>query len=188
MEISPETVKFIQSLTPPTIIAVSGFGGSGKSTISKNLSELLGKVPVVCVDSFFIDNTSTVYLLWDIMDFDRLTNEVLVPFSTRKEMISYGHYDWGINSIKHCIDIPNGNYLIVEGVGLFRPELLKFFNYKIWIDCPIDKALERGKQRDKEMYDDSQEEKWDGIWKENDLQCFDTYKLKELADLVVNNL
>lgn len=188
MQFPSDIIKHVESLTPPAIIAVSGFGGSGKSTISKKLSECLDKAPVVCVDSFFIDNTTTVYSLWDIMDFDRLTNEVLIPFSLGKEIISYGHYDWGNNSIKHQISVPKSKYLIVEGVGLFRPELLEFFDYKIWIDCPIDMALERGKQRDQVLYDDSQEEKWDGIWKENDLQCFNTYKPKEIADLIVNNV
>ena len=63
---------------------------------------------------------------------------------------------------------------------------MKYFNYTIWIDCPIEVAIARGKRRDREDYGISQDENWDGIWRNNDLQYFKRFLPKESADYILN--
>ncbi len=75
--------------------------------------------------------------------------------------------------------------MLVEGVGLFRPSLMDRFSYTIWIDCPIDVAIARGKRRDNEDYGVNNDEYWDGIWRKNDLGCYNEFKPKEKVDLVI---
>lgn len=165
MQIDQQLIEKLSTLKPPAIIAISGFGGAGKSTTAHKLATIL-HAPVVCVDQFGIDRIIEDYTHWKGMDFERLEKETLIPFSK------------GENS---------GTIIIIEGVGLFRPELLKYFSYKIWVDCPQDIAMARGKKRDREVNKNPQDEKWDGAWKRNDEEYFNTYKPKDLADFIISN-
>ena len=186
MNISPKIIEKIIALKTPAIIGVSGFGGAGKSTFASALSSAI-KAPVVGVDSFATDRLDDHHSHWGSVDFMRLEQEVLRPFIEGQNLINYGQYDWNINGISEIIHIPRCDILIVEGIGLFRPELLEYFSYKIWIDTSIVEATRRGKKRDREVYQNPQDEKWDGSWKKNDLEYFKDFKPKEQADVVIDN-
>lgn len=187
MEITDELLQSIGNFPKPTIVAISGFGGSGKSTIAKQLGEKLN-APVIGVDSFQKPGAfNTKFSLWNIMDFERLEDEVLKPFFRQDSLIRYGHFNAPTESIDKTVEVENVGFLVIEGVGLFRPELDKYFTYKIWIDVPVEEATERGKKRDREEYHNPMDEQWDGIWKENDLEYYATYKPQETADLVIKN-
>lgn len=121
------------------------------------------------------------------MDFPRLEAEVLAPFLEEKNTLYYGHFDWFTNGVIETKTVSHNGCLIVEGVGLFRPELLRYFSYKIWVDCPIEEATARGMKRDREEYINPQDEAWGGIWKKNDLEYFETFSPKQTADIIINN-
>lgn len=185
MKLPADLVEQIKSLMSPSVIAVSGFGGSGKTTLADLIGESIN-APVVGVDSFQKDGVfDTAYKLWEIMDFVRLEKEVFIPFFDNQEVISYGNFDPVSKSITKR-QIENTGKLVVEGVGLFRPELEKYLMFKIWIDCPIQVALERGKKRDREI-GSPVDSLWEGLWKENDLQYLEKFDPKSNADFVVNN-
>ena len=90
-------------------------------------------------------------------------------------------------SISENTEIQNNGILIIEGVGLFRPNLLKYFTLKMWIDVPLDVASSRGKKRDRDEYHNPNDACWDGIWKDNDIEYFEKCKPKELADIIISN-
>jgi uridine kinase len=187
MEISSKLLNTINSLPRPTVVAVSGFGGSGKTTFAKMLGDKLD-APVVGVDAFQKPGSfDSQYSLWEIMDFDRLEHQVLRPFLSKDSVISYENFDPKIESISEIIKFKNNGIVIVEGVGLFRPELSSYLTYKIWIDLPIKEAIARGKKRDREEYHNPTDELWDGIWKENDLDYYETFKPAEIADFILKN-
>lgn len=186
IKIDQQLIEKLVALKNPAIIAVSGFGGAGKSTVANKLAATL-LAPVVCVDQFGIDRTIEDYTHWKGMDFERLEKEILIPFYKGENPVSYGHWDHGVNDIVKNVEVPHSGILIIEGVGLFRPELLKYFSYKIWIDCPQDIANARGKKRDREVHKNPQDEKWDGPWKRNDEEYFNTYKPKDVADFIISN-
>lgn len=187
MQIGVASLEKIRSLPKPTLIGISGFGGSGKSTIAQQLAQALA-APVISVDSFQKKGAfNTNFTLWEIMDFSRLEKEVLIPFSRGECAIHYGHFDAKEEVISETREVQNNGLLIVEGVGLFRPELANYFAYKIWIDCPIEEAAARGKKRDREEYGNPTDELWDGVWRDNDREYFETFKPAESADLVVPN-
>ena len=186
MNISEDILQKISSLPKPAIVGISGFGGSGKSTVAKLLGDCLG-APVVGVDSFQKKGAfTTKFSLWDIMDFARLEKEVLQPFS-KGSNVTYKHFDAEKELLLNTVTIENHGLLIVEGVGLFRPELLKYFSYKIWLDMPMEMAIARGKKRDREEYGNPTDELWDGVWKDNDLEYMKEYKPKESADIIIDN-
>ncbi len=179
-------IEKINGLPKPILVGISGFGGSGKSTFALALGEKL-KSPVIGIDSFSKSNVHENYELWDVMDFERLENEVLKPFVSGSQNIKYGDFDWETNKLEKQISLDHDGIIIVEGVGLFRPTLMKFFSCTIWIDCPIQEAIERGKKRDRDEYNHPQDKYWDGIWKKNDLQCFEEFSPKANVDFVVDH-
>ena len=182
--ITKEMMNSISTLGNPAIIGISGFGGSGKSTFAKKLTSNL-KATCVGIDSFFKSNDSSEYQFWDIFDFKRLEKEVLKPYLSGNSKIFFGEFNWEENKVLNKSTIIN-ELLIIEGVGIFRPELMKYFSYSIWIDCPIDKAIEKGKERDKKEYGINQDYNWNGIWKRNDLQCFKEFSPKSNVDCIIS--
>jgi uridine kinase len=185
MNIPQQLIQRVSVLTPPAIVAVSGLGGAGKSTFTSILSRQIS-APVVGVDSFIKDRTISDYSHWSMMDFERLEREVLIPFA-QGESLRYGHYDWLANAVSQTRIIPHTGHLIVEGVGLFRPALLSHFSLMIWIDCPVEEAIRRGKKRDREVHHNPQDDSWDGIWKRNDEQYCRSYEPKRVAHFTIDN-
>ena len=183
--INKEMMNNISTLEKPAIIGISGFGESGKSTLAKDLANQL-KTTYIGIDSFFKSKDHSEYQLWDIFDFKRLEIEVLKPYLSGDLNISYGEFDWEKNKVLSKSVIITNGLLIIEGVGIFRPEIREYFSCPIWIDCPLDVATERGKRRDKEEYGISQDENWDGIWKRNDIQCFNEFSPKRKAVFIMN--
>ncbi len=179
-------ISKIRSLSHPALVAVSGFGGSGKTTCANMLAATTG-APVIGLDSFVQDKTLTDYSLWNWFDFERFEQEVLLPFAAGECTIRYGHFDWDKNKVIEMRSVSHQGLVIVEGVGLLRPKFLKYFSYKIWVDCPLEEALSRGKKRDREEYNNPNDEQWEGIWKKNDLEYLETFKPKERADIVITN-
>jgi uridine kinase len=177
----------IKRLSKPILIGISGFGGSGKSTFALALGEKL-KAPVVGVDSFAKHNVHKDYEFWDIIDFNLIEKEVIKPFLSWKQEISYKEFDWKKNGFGEQVSFKNHGILVIEGIGLFRPALMKYFSCTLWVDCPMNEAIIRGKKRDREDPNKPQHDAyWDGIWKENDLQCFEHFSPKQKADFIVNH-
>ena len=186
MKIPKEAIQIIKELHLPSIVAISGFGGSGKSTAAQKLSVML-HAPAIGIDQFSKDRTKEDYTHWEGMDFQRFEHEVLIPFTKGTNPILYGHWDHHANDIIKIVQVPHFGILIVEGVGIFRPELVTYFDYKIWIDCPQEEANARAKKRDREVHKNPQDEKWDGLWKRNDSEYFETYKPRAQSDLILSN-
>jgi len=186
MKVSEELLHTIKNLQSPALIAISGFGGAGKSTFAEMLGEEL-KAPVVGVDSFQKNRTDTEYHDWEIMDYSRLEREVLIPFASNESVIRYGLFSSPENKIVEYRTVEKSDFLIVEGVGLFRPALKKYFTHSIWVDCSVVDATERGKKRDREVHKNPQDESWDGVWKQNDLEYIQNFEPIAFADTIIDN-
>ncbi len=129
-------IEKVNTLPKPIIIGVSGFGGSGKSTFALELGKKV-QAPVIGVDSFFKSNAHAGCNFWDVVDFERLRKEVLEPFGLGGQDITYRNFDWATNRLGKEVHLSHNGIVIIEGVGLFRPALMKYFSCTIWIDCPI---------------------------------------------------
>lgn len=181
---STKLINTLNLLRDPAIIAVSGFGGAGKSTFANALSMEMN-IPIIEVDSFFKGFHITNYSKWECMDFTRLEKDVCLPFSKGTKQIMYQEFDWGNDSPGDMKIIRHHGKIIIEGIGLFRPELLNYFSYMIWIDCPIEEAIRRGKQRELARDNTSQDQYWDGIWRRNDEECWSAFKPEKIADEII---
>jgi len=165
------------------LIAIEGYGGSGKSTISERLKEALGNSYVVNIDDFIIKAKLTEQS-WDKGAFDRerLEQQVLIPATTGSE-ITYQKLVWDTDTLSEPIIVPKVAYLIVEGISSYHPSIAKYYDYKIWIDTPIELAKQRGQARDG---DNENAQYWD-LWAENDLAYQQRYHPEQTADFVVKN-
>lgn len=179
-----DVISEIKTKNKPVIIMISGFGGAGKSTYSRKLAKELS-APIIGIDSFFKSLEFDKFHLWNSIDYKRFEEEVLKPFIKGSKSISYGEFDWLEKCINKTLSVSASDYIIVEGIGLFRPELMKYYTYKIWIDCPIDVAIERGSRRDRLEYGVNHDYLWNGVWKDNDLECYEVYKPDEIADCLI---
>ncbi len=87
-------------------------------------------------------------------------------------------YSWRFNE-----ELPK--VLIVEGIRLFRQELMDCFDLSVWINCPPELALNRAKSRDQAQgHDEEYMKRWDAEWAPLNQQYFKTYHPEKLADLL----
>jgi uridine kinase len=136
------------------LVAIDGPGGSGKSTIARALHRLApDAVQVVEMDDFYrlsAERGSTDSAeIGASFDWRRLRDQVLVPLS-RDESARFQRYDWPTDELAEWRSIEPGGIVIVEGVYALRSELRGFFDFTIWVECPVEERLARGVVRDGE--------------------------------------
>ena len=175
-------VELKARLARPIIVAISGFGGSGKSTLAERLKKQLGDAQVVSIDAFIIDRLQERSEDWEGFDRERFRMQVLEPV-TRGEIALYEEYSWETNAIIGWQSVPKSRYLIVEGISLFQPDLLKYYDFTVWIDCPLDITAKRGAERDRSDGVDH-DVYWSELWKPNEQDFFDKYHPNEVASFV----
>jgi len=172
------------------VIAISGFCGSGKSTYAQWMLEQCGgrgcHCAVVSVDSFMMTPT----IDWDghykdDLDLERLVDQVLV--AARSGSFSYDVYDWYQRQIGGQVVHDDLDVVIIEGVRLFQPDLMQYFDLSIWIDTDLQVGRQRGIDRDQNVYNNLLMELWDGVWTPRDMQHFEAHRPDLLADFVVAN-
>lgn len=187
MDISLDEIVSTIRHTPfprkPMLIGIDGFGGSGKTTIANKLKDMLGSAHVVNIDDFIVKekvNESS----WGKGGFDRerLARHVLIPAS-KGLPVSYEKLLWESNTLSEPIHVPTVDYLIVEGISSCHPGISQYYDYKIWVDTPIEIAKSRGKARD---VGNENESKWD-LWAENDLKYQAHYHPERQANFKIRN-
>lgn len=178
-----DLIKLGSHSRKPVLIAIEGYGGSGKTTIAEQLAKTLGDSYIVNVDDFIskekLEDTSA-----DKPGFDRerLKKEVLIPLSKSRE-VSFRRLIWETNTLSDYKKIPSTNYVIVEGISSYHPDIESYYQYKIWIDTSLNEATTRGRKRDA---GNENESKWD-VWAANDLAYQQKYHPEQRADFIIKN-
>lgn len=173
---SPETNK-------PLLIAIEGYGGSGKSTLAEELKSKLPNSEVIKIDSFIKKGKAQDAEPWeDVFDRIRLRRQVLEPAS-RGSIVSYQRLDWANNTLGDNITLPHVDYLIIDGITSFHPDIEHYYNFKIWVETPIEVARQRGQQRDSGNENSKLWEKW----AQCDLVYQEEYHPEKRANFIVSN-
>ncbi|GAC1392104.1 MAG: AAA family ATPase [Candidatus Saccharimonadales bacterium] len=167
----------------PVLIAIDGFGGSGKTTLAEQLKDALKDAFIINLDDFII-KSKLIEPSWDKGAFDRerLEQQVLIPATTGK-YVAFQKLIWVTDTLSEPVNVPKVAYLIVEGISSYHPNIAKYYDYKIWVDTPIELARERGRARDGT---NENAQYWD-LWAENDLKYQQNYHPEQAADIVIKN-
>lgn len=183
-EILTAIQKLKQPKNRPLIIAISGFGGAGKSTLAEKLRQELAGSQVVSIDSFSTHQWRR-NADWDNFDRPRFAREVLQPARANQFPFKYVHEPWPGNP-EEIKTVPPTGYLIAEGCSIFHPDLLKYYDYKIWADCTLEEATRRGMWRDRHFHKNEQDYFWQNIWMPNERDFMAKYSPSEIADIKFN--
>jgi uridine kinase len=176
--------KLEQPKNRPLIIAISGYGGSGKSTLAAKLKEQLGNTEVIAADDFIISRCKDRTADWSSYDRPRLQSQVLEP-ALSGEPIRYQSYDWKNDKLGEWRTALRTSYLIAEGLSILHPDLRKYYDLKIWVDCPLDIATQRGIKRD-QAWGNDHDDPWLNIWMPNERDFMAKYRPDLAADIKFN--
>ena len=167
------------------VVGISGFGGSGKSTLAAALAKVL-EAPTVSTDEFATEAVMQQSYDWNGIDRARLVRQILLPLREGDRRVTYDSSgDWKAWTTESKTLELAGNHFIVEGVGLFHPDVLPFFSLTVWIDIDPGESTRRGLARDSRAGHDDRSI-WNDVWAPNDQRFADTFHPEAHADLVVD--
>ena len=171
-----------QSVGRPLGVGVSGYGGSGKYTLARELVRLIpdsvrmrGDDVLDPVRSHERSND------WDGVERDRLMSEVLEPFREQRPAM-FRRYDWGIRALGAPESVPSGDIMIVDLIGLFCPETDDVLDLKIWCDVDLETATARGLARDAALGRDHVD-LWHNVWVPNERDFENRFHPRQAADV-----
>jgi uridine kinase len=165
------------------VVGVSGFGGSGKSTLVRRLVASIPDSARIRGDDFLDPVRSHVPSDdWDGMERMRLRQEVLDPFRAGRAG-EFRRYDWSVRALGAPEPIPDARVLIVDAVGLLHPEIADALDISIWVDVDQATAIERGKRRDVEQGSDH-DALWDNAWTPTEVAFVARFNPRENADFL----
>ena len=181
-----------------TIVAIDGYGASGKSTIAERLSVRTG-AGLVRTDDFFLPQPrrpdagepggprragstpvgETGYLIASFYDLRRLRVEALELLRAGREAVFHG-FDWesgSVSGLKTRVE-PKG-LVLLEGVCSGAPELSDLVDRAIFVDTPEPERLARLRGR-------IAPQDWDSEWLQAEKQYFSATRPLRSFDLVIS--
>lgn len=144
-------------------VAISGHGGSGKSTLAERLGGRFGvhSNQIVRMDGLYAKNYMARHDLYGLHDWPTLI-ELLSQIRGSERLRYRKRNDREVESV---VDLPRPRVVLVEGIRLIRAELLPYFDISVWIDCPLEFAANRAKERNRRQGDSDDEiALWDTKW------------------------
>jgi uridine kinase len=129
----------------PSIVAIDGPAGAGKTTLANNLALAMSttlRVQVIHMDD--------LYNGWDkalgeelTKTLEHLTSEHLVG-----KPLVYSRFNWAANEFDEATTAPVADLLILEGVGSGQSAIREKLVALLWIDIEYNQGLARVLERD----------------------------------------
>ena len=169
------------------VVAISGHGGAGKSTLAESLAEDLGLTEdqVVPTDCFYAATCGPEARMWEQHDWRLIESLVRAARrAPRPERLRF-HYRWwtGETGVE---DHPMPPVLIVEGIRLLNDRTRGWFDLTVWIDMDPGSAGIRAKARNLLQGDDQDElDLWDTKWIPEGHAYADAERPEARADVVL---
>ena len=185
IELHEEVTRRSESLGRPIIVGVSGYGGSGKSTLTRRLAAFAPGIVRMRGDDFLDPRKSHLRSNdWDGVERHRLADEVLVPFQERRRS-EFRRFDWSRRALGDPEPVPTGDVLIVDLIGLLHPSMNDVLDLTVWCDVPLLIAQERGIARDARLGRDHRR-LWHEVWTPNEIDFDANFAPRERADFLMS--
>lgn len=179
-------VQSLLGIKRPIVVAVSGFGGSGKTTLAERLKGQFPDSTLLQLDNFLINRGEGEGWRggynWGRFE------DVLKDIQACKDL-RYQWYNWEKDETKDWIDQPLPALVIVEGVRILQPELKQYYDLTVWVDRSLEDATKQGKARDRankpsDTYDtEAHIRKWDEVWVPKEQEFVGLFHPEESADV-----
>ncbi len=174
---------------PPIVVAISGFGGAGKTTLTEKLIARYGDATKLQLDNFIVNRGEGEGWLGGY-DWERFRS--VLEDAEAGRPLRYQWYDWNADALAPGpVDEPARPLVIVEGVRLLQLTLMDLFTLTVWIDRSAEEATAQGIARDrinKDHWSDAELEahiqKWHDVWVPKDQEFAEACHPRELADVL----
>ena len=158
------------------IVCIDGPAGSGKSTLSEQVSDRLGGAPVVHMDD--------LYRGWDQELGAPLANRIVAWLLDAWAAGLPGRhlrYDWHAGRYTEWVEVVPAPVAILEGCGSASRELRARASCVVWVEAPEDARLQRGLARDGAAL----EPRW-RAWMQREAEHFAADGTRAAADIVLD--
>jgi uridine kinase len=162
------------------LVAIDGFGGSGKTTFADLLLKGLENCTIVQLDDFYSPSLHAADIL-------RLKEQILLPFHMHQEA-KYQIYEWKTDTLSNWRILQPEGIFIFEGVYALDKDIREYYDLTIWIDYPVDLGFRRGIARDINQDGVDNSDKWKKEWMPLEVKYEKEQNPKRYADIVVDGL
>ncbi|MBD3210203.1 uridine kinase [Candidatus Micrarchaeota archaeon] len=203
-------VKYLSSLIleghsgKPFRVGIDGIDASGKTRLSNELADELkcsGRQTIrASVDGFHNPKelryrrgrTSPEGYFHDSFDNQAIVNNILAPLGPKGALkIKTAIFDFRTDAVVDApiITAKADTILIMEGVFLFRPELVDYWDLKIFLDVDFATSISRAVKRDQYCLGDEESirKMYEERYIPGQMLYFSTSNPKERADIIIDN-
>lgn len=139
------------------VIAIDGRGGSGKSSLAREICQVIPGATHVEYDWFHLPKAE-IKDVDNRFDSGRLLEEVIRPFRAGQRSFELKRYNWGYLSgsrdgfAEEPVWLQDVEVLVLEGCGVLAPALCDHVDVRVWVGTSAQESLARGMRRDIEEY------------------------------------
>ena len=156
----------------PLCVGIDGIDAAGKTSLANELAEEITKLghPILraSIDSFHNPkhirhqrgSLSPEGYYYDSFNYALLTTHLLQPLEPQgNRRIRLSAFDIKTEQATSADELiaANDHILIFEGVFLFRPELINYWDVKIFVDIDFQTSLDRALERDLYLFGSKEE-------------------------------
>ena len=161
------------TLGPGRLVCIDGPAGSGKTTLSAHLAEVVRDARVVHCDELLQG--------WRGLPGLGATIEDLLRPLASGGAGRWRRWDWLADAWAETHDVAPGGLLVLEGVGSWSPAIADLVGVLVWVDVSSDVRLDRGIARDGEQMRPQWEQ-----WRLDEDALFTRLGTRDHADVLVD--
>ena len=165
-------------------VAIEGGSASGKTTLSNILADIYD-CTVFHMDDFFLrPKQRTPERFAEVggnVDRERFLEEVLLPLN-KGDIVQYSQFDCSTMSLKDKVQVTPKKLVIIEGAYSMHPDLVKYYDFSVFLDISSALQRERIKKRNTPALANRFFEEWIPLEK----KYFSTMQIKETCDMQIS--
>jgi uridine kinase len=149
--------------TESVLAAVSGIDGSGKGHVTARLVAELQELGVhavgINVDGWlnlpsrrFNADRPAEHFYQHAIRFEEMFEQLIVPLKRRRSICVETDFaeETAQTYRRHIFDFKEVDVIVLEGIYLLKRAFLHYYDWKMWVECSFETALERALQRGQE--------------------------------------